>query len=331
MSVTYTAPTSYALTQSSSSDLPPAWVLMRGGLTRKLVDAIDAMGIGIMDPDTMDFAGRQTDTARWGDVSGVGYEQGMTSAGSEVSAITASTQTTAYNSVSVAEYVLSYTETFRNQILMGGNGNGVNLTLAELESMVPENYVKTLRGLVYASGAAISAIIIGSTTTAMSMDDMFDLVAAFTAKYGAADLGAPVLTLRASQVSQIIESARSENFLFGTDLIQRMQRIPAGQVMQDPFGIGINVAVTDEVVSSGGVLSGFCVSPGTFKRAIATPTNARVPQGARSVVIPGYGILIWERLSGSDTRTSGFNAYAQLGIARKSADTTFQARVRSQA
>ena len=331
MPVTYPAPTAFAETQSSSSGLPPAWILAQGGLTRKLVDGLDVLGLGIFEPDPMDMAGQKADAARWGDVSGVGFEQAMASAGSEVSAITPSTQTTAYGSVSIGEYVLAYTETFRNQILMGGNGNGVNLTLDELISLLPENYLKTLRGLLYADGATISAFTIGATTTDMSMDDMYDLVAAFTGKYGAADLGPPVLTLRASQHNQIVESARSESFLFGTDLIQRMQRITAGQVLQDPYGIGIDVALTDEVVSSGGVVKGFAVSPGTYKRAIANPANVRVPVDARRLVIPEFGLLIWERTGGNDTRTSGVNAYCNLGIGRRSADTRFQALVRSKA
>lgn len=329
MAVTYTEPTSFAETQSSSSNLPPAWILAQGGLTRKLVDGLDVLGLGIFEEEPIDMAGQKADAARWGDVSGIGFEQAMSSAGSEVSAITPSTQTTAYGSVSIGEYVIAYSETFRNQILMGSSGNGVNLTLDELIMVLPENYLKTLRGLLYADGATISAITVGATTTKMSMDDMYDLVGAFAGKYGAGALGAPVLSLRATQHSEIVESARSESFLFGTDLIQRMQRVNTGQVLEDPYGIGINVALTDEVVSSGGVLKGFCVSPRTYKRAIASPRNVRVPVDARKMVLDRFGLLIWERTGGNDTRTSGVNAYCNIGVGRRSADTRFQALVRS--
>ena len=331
MSVTYAAPTSFAETQSSNSGLPAAWLLARQGLLFKLVDALDVVGGPIFDPDVLDLAGAKTDTARWGDVSGVGWEEAMNAAGSEVSAITASTQTTQYSSVALGEYVLAYTDTFKNQILMGGDGNGVALTLDELEMKLPANYGATVRSLVTTQGAAISAITVGSTTLDNSMDDVYDLVAAHRAKYGAGALGTPVLTIRAAQHNKIIESARNENFLFGTALAQQMQRVATGQVLVDPYGVGIDVQLTDDVVSATSVLKGFCVSPGAFKRAIANPAGARVPQGARKMVLAPFGLLVWERLSGSDTRTSGFNALALLGTALKSADVSFQALFRSKA
>lgn len=136
MPATYAAPTAFAETKGSNSGLPPEWMLMRGNLTRALIDMMNPLEGGYFDETPVEFAGLQTDTTRYGVVSGVGMEQAMASAGSEVSAITASTQTTTYNSLAIAEYVISYTETYRNQILMGGNANGVNLTLEELEAMV---------------------------------------------------------------------------------------------------------------------------------------------------------------------------------------------------
>ena len=328
---TYAAPTSYADTQSSNSNLPPAWILATNRLTRKLVDALDVSASGFFDPEIIDFAGQKTDSARWGEVSGVGFEGAMSSAGSEVSAITASTQTTAYGSVAVAEYVLGYSETFRNQILMGTNPNGVSLTLDELVTLVPGSYEKTLRTLLTASGATISANTVGATTTAMSADDLYDLRAAHTSKYGAGELGAPIIMLRAQQHNEIIESFRSENYLWGTDLAQRMQRVTVGQRLQDPYGLGFDVHLTDDVVSATGVLKGFCTSPGAWKRAIASPNGVKIPAGAKFMVIPGYGLLIWEKVSGSDLRTSGFNAYANIGIGLKSSNITFQSLVRSKA
>jgi hypothetical protein len=331
MSVTLPSPTAYNETQSSNSGIPAAWILASNRLLRKLIDSFDASASGLFDADVIDFAGQKTDSARWGEVSGVGFEQAMASAGSEVSAITGSTQTTAYGSVSVAEYVIGYTETFRNQILMGPNGSGVNLSLDDLTSLVPASYEKTLRGLLTASGATISANVIGATTTALSADDLYDLRAAHTSKYGAGELGAPILVLRAQQHNEVIESFRSENYLWGTDLAQRMQRVTVGQRLSDPYGLGFDVQLTDDVVSASSVLKGFCTSPGAWKRAIASPEAARIPAGARRMIIPGYGLLIWEKLSGSDLRTSGFNAYANMGVGLKSSNVSFQALVRSKA
>lgn len=331
MSVLYSAPTSYAETQSSNSNLPAAWILAGNRLLRKLVDALDVSASGFFDPDVIDFAGQKTDSARWGEVSGVGFEEAMSSAGSEVSAITASTQTTAYGSVVVAEYVIGYSETFRNQILMGTSSNGVNLTLDELVTLVPASYEKTLRTVLTASGATISANTVGSTTAALSADDIYDLRAAHTSKYGAGELGAPIIMLRAKQHNEVVESFRSENYLWGTELAQRMQRVTVGQNLVDPYGLGFNVKLSDDVVSASSVLKGFCTSPGAWKRAIASPDAARIPAGAKRMVIPGYGLLIWEKLSGSDLRTSGFNGYANLGVGLKSSNVSFQALVRSKA
>lgn len=329
MPATYAAPTAFAETKGSNSGLPPEWMLMRGNLTRALIDMMNPLEGGYFDETPVEFAGLQTDTTRYGVVSGVGMEQAMASAGSEVSAITASTQTTTYNSLAIAEYVISYTETYRNQILMGGNANGVNLTLEELEAMVLENYGATLRDLVMASGAAISDNTVGSTTLYNSADDVFDFAAAFTNKVGAGKLGAPRLTLRQAQHNSIVESFRSESFLFGTDLLQRMNRVSTGHMLSDPYGIGVDVDLASDVVAASSVIKGFGVTPRCWKRGIASPDQARIPQGARRMVIPGTGLIIWERFSGSDTRTSGFNAYCNVGIVRKLASESFQCLFRS--
>ena len=183
----------------------------------------------------------------------------VAASGSETSLNAADTYTLDYSSVSVAQYDLSYTQSVQNQVIQG---DGKILTLDDLKTMIPDNVIRTLRGLYCTAGSGISAVTVGDPTLDLDADDAYDLAGQITLRAGAAALGMPTLTLAPQQWNTLRNAFRSEPaFVQNLQAFQAVQR-GGGQLLGDVLGLGFGIQLTDSVVTSGGAYKVESFKPG---------------------------------------------------------------------
>lgn len=312
---TVAPPISFSGTQG---DLGYSYTYAAGQILLELQDRLCLVSLGTV-PLVGDLAGTGTDTLRITEMGTVGWSQRMTALATEDATITASAITTAYTSVTIGQYGLSHEETFASQIL--GRERGVSLD--SLVAMVPDSWMATHRYLVCVEGATFGTII-GSATLALSVDDWIDLVTAANETLGAM---APSAVLAPQQMTQLVASFRTEPAFqnLAADFAT-MQRVNGMQLKPNFAGLGIDVALTDDVVQSGGAYQGFAMSPGGIGWARASVNSAR-PEGT-TMMVPEFGLLI-VRVNKDENAKARYEARAWMGVNSGSSNVFLQRRVRS--
>lgn len=314
---TVAPPISYANTES---DLGYSMVHSAEAIRLELQDRLDVLSLGTV-PLVGDLAGSGSDTIRVTHMGTVGWSQRMTALASENATITASAITTGYSEVSVGMYGLAHEQTFQGQIL--GRAQGVTLDM--LEAQVPNSWLRTLRYLVCVEGATFGTVI-GSATLALSVDDWIDLVSASNETLGAA---APSAVLDPTQLTQLVASFRTEPAFqnLAADFAT-MQRADGMQVKPNFAGLGIDLALTDDVQQSGGAYQGFAMSPGGIGWARASTSPIRVPNPASAIYVPDFGLFI-QRIDKGDQGSARYEARAWIGVNSGDSSLFVQRRVRS--
>jgi hypothetical protein len=319
MPTTITAPATQALYNTAGLQL----AFLLGDLSRALMDGLSTIpDMG----DPIDLSGQSSLSMRLPVYAGVAFDQAFAASGSETSLNAADTYTLDYSSVSVAQYDLSYTQSVQNQVIQG---DGKILTLDDLKTMIPDNVIRTLRGLYCTAGSGISAVTVGDPTLDLDADDAYDLAGQITLRAGAAALGMPTLTLAPQQWNTLRNAFRSEPaFVQNLQAFQAVQR-GGGQLLGDVLGLGFGIQLTDSVVTSGGAYKGFCVSPGSIVRVKADPSRARLPAAANPIFLPDFGVVCYELLDGLSSARLGWQALGFFGAALRLNAVSFQALVTS--
>ncbi len=303
------------------SDLGYTYVHAEGDLELGFMDSLDMIGLGIVRLKG-DVAGTGSDVLRIGFVDGIGYDQTMDALASETDAPTAKTATTGYSSVTVAPYGLAYEETYFQQILGLDKVQRV-MSLRSLVQVVPQNYAATVRSLSCTVGAAFGTDV-GSKSSAGSVSDLLDLVAAATQTLG---IGAPVYaTINPVQLTQYRSSAENHPaYQNSMSDFAEVQALRVGlQTYRNLLGLGIDFAITDDVGNSGGGYDGFCHQAGGIGYAVGNTANVELANPMGAIVLPERGVIIERRVGAQNQQTAGFNALGYLGVAAASSSTHFQ-------
>jgi hypothetical protein len=274
------------------------------------------------------LSGMNTTAMRMPFAAGVGMAKRFTASGAETTLTAASSYDVGYSAVSVGQYDLAYTQSVQNQVI-GGDGSIVTLDM--LKTMVPENAKSTLRYLYCVAGATISAVTVGAGSAAnLDADDGYDLAAAITSKLGSGSLGKPVATLDPEQWNQLRAAFRSEPaYVQNLAGFLAVQAAKQDQRLGDPLGLGFDIQITNDVVQDSGAYKGFCVTPGAIRRSKADPSRARIPAAASPIVLPDFGIVVYDLLDGLGSARLGWQALMFAGAALADDDVSLQVLVTS--
>jgi hypothetical protein len=303
---------------ATNPDLGYDYVFAAQQILMELQDSLPLVSMGTV-PLVGDLAGSGSDVLRVTEMGNVGFSQRMAAIATEDGTITASSITTAYTEITIGQYGLAHEETFASQIL--GREKGVSLDA--LVAQVPNSWIATHRYLVCVEGATFGTII-GSATAALSVDDWIDLTNASNETLGSM---APSAVLAPQQVSQLTDSFRTEPaFQSLAASFAELKRVQGMQMRPNFAGLGVDIAMTDDVVQSGGAYLGFAMSPGGIGWARAS-TNSATPQGT-TLLVPEFGLLI-VRVNKDENAKARYEARAWMGVNSGSSNVFFQRRIRS--
>ncbi len=303
---------------ATNPDLGLDYVFAAQSILMELQDSLSLVGLGTV-PLVGDLAGSGSDVLRVTEMGNVGFSQRMTALASEDSTITASSITTAYTDITIGQYGLAHEETFASQIL--GREKGVSLDA--LVAQVPNSWIATHRYIVCVEGATFGTII-GSATAALSVDDWIDLINAGNETLGA---GSPSAVLSPQQLSQLTDSFRTEPaYQTSVQAFSDLKRFQGLQIRPNFAGLGVDIAITDDVVQSGGAYLGFAMSPGGIGWARAS-TGSATPQGT-TMMVPEFGLLI-VKVNKDENAKARYEARAWMGVNSGSSNVFFQRRIRS--
>lgn len=315
---TIAPPVDFAQTQG---DLGLDYIFTAERIQLELQDKLDILGMGTV-PLLGDLAGSGTDTLRVTQVGSVGWSRRMASMGSETDTITASPITTGYVEVAIGMYGLAHEETYQQQVLSREPG----ISLEALEAMVPLSWLSTFRYLVCVEGATF-ATIVGGAATQLSVDDWIDLITAHNETLGGE--GNPGSTLAPQQMTQLVASFRTEPAFqnLAADFAA-MQKVGNMQIKPNFAGLGIDVALTDDVQQSGGAYQGFSMTPGGIGWARASTSSIRPHVAGVGMYLPEFGVFV-ERIGKGEQGKARYEARSWLGVNSGSSDVFVQRRVRS--
>jgi hypothetical protein len=315
---TINAPVDFSQTQG---DLGLDFVFGAQGIAIELQDKLDVLNLGVV-PLVGDLAGTGTDTLRVTHMGSVGFSRRMSSLASETDTITASSITTGYTEVSIGMHGLAHEETYQQQILSREPGVSLEAIIAQ----APASWLATFRYLLCVEGATFSTIV-GSATTTLSVDDWIDLITACNETLGF--MGNPSAMLAPQQLTQLIASLRTEPaFQNLASDFANLQRVSGMQVKPNFAGLGIDVALTDDVVQSGGAYQGFGMSPGGIGWARASTASIKPHIPGVGLYVPEYGMFI-ERIAKGENGKARYEARAWLGVNSGSSDLFVQRLIRS--
>lgn len=318
MSVTVNAPGSFATTQSSTGF---DYVFAQQELLEAMADRLDPSALGIIGL-LGDVGGSGSDVIRVTHIDDVGFARRMTALTAENGTVDASPYTLGYTEATIGQYGLAHETTWLGQVL---GRPGANVDLDSLIAKVPDSYWATVRYLACVTGATFTDSV-GSTSADLDVDTWIALVAYFEERLGSA---APKTVLKPQQLSQLRASMRSEPaFASSASDFAAVQRLNGMQTFANFAGMGVDVALTDDVQTSGGAYQGFATSPGGIGLVRASTAPIKVANPAGAIYIPQLGIIIVQPDEGK-TRTSRYEATAYVGLAKASSDVVAQVRVLS--
>lgn len=293
-------------------------------LDEAMSDSLDVLGLGIARL-LGDFAGSGTDTLRVRYIDGVAWERPMSAMGSETDRIAPSPVTLGYSEVSLGQYGLGYSDTYKAQLLSMTGAELVDALLAT----IPASWAATVRSLVCTAGSTISAGTIGSNTLPLTIDDWLDLIAARRTTTGAIFKGRPVCMLAGIQINQLVESARQEPaFAASAAAFAMNSQATDGALHPNLFGLGLDVAETNDVVVSSSARQGFAISPGGIGYGIGNTSRIRAA-GINPIIVPDRGLLVEMLTEGAAQSIREASAKAFLGVALGDSNVFFQRVVRS--
>ncbi len=307
--------------QDQSAGIGYDYVFAQTGIQIELQDSLDALALGVV-PLFGDVAGTGTDTLRITRVGGVGFAQRMTELASETSRVTPSTYTAGYTEVAVALHGIGYEDTYSGQVL---NRPGSGMTLEELKTRFPQNWLATFRYKLCVLGSGF-ATVFGTAGTVWTMDDELDLLAHFSETLGAS--GLPTSVRDPAQVTQLREAARAEAALKFESPFKEIQRANFMQDLGDFLGLGMRIVQTNDVQQSAGDYQGFAMAPGACGWARASTGTIRPKQAEGAMYVPDFGAFI-ENSGESDQQQTGWKALSWFGLAESSSTLAPRARIRS--
>ena len=316
--VSMTAPNSQGDTQSG---LGFSYQFAAKDIDVAMADALDAMNLPLVRL-VGSFEGTGTDVLRVEFIDGVGFDLPMAAIAGETDSITPSVPTLGYTTVTLAQYGLAFSDTYKAQLLTRQPAMLVDY----LATTLPASWSAMLRSLVVTAGSTF-ATGVGAVGTPLSIDDLLDLNAA---RRNVAGAKRPSVVLHGTQINQAIESARQEPmYQAAANAVASVLAAQEDDTFYPNFlGLGFDVSHTNDVVNSGGGYIGFASAPGGIGWAGADPSRIK-PAGLNPIVVPQKGILIENIPEYAGQSIRQVNARSFLGVATGDPLVFFQRKVTS--
>ena len=309
-----------ALAGAVNNEVGFAYNFAQIAIQRRLEDALNVQQTGLVRL-VGDAAGTGSDTLRVTNIGGIGFNEPMTALASETAAITPSPFDLGYSTVTIADYGLAYEESYKAQIL----GREPAAMLDALVQTMPDSFLRTLRDLVGTTIAGFS-VAVGNTSDPMSFDFYLDFLQASRETLGS---GRPVVMLHPRQMTQLIESVRSEGALsLNVSEFGALTGLQDSQVYANAFGMGADIMISDSVTTGGGAYIGGGYSVGGVGYAVGSTAGVRA-RGIDAIRLPEFGTIITFPSSSSTNGKETAEARSFLGVAAGSSDVFLQRRILS--
>lgn len=285
----------------------------------ELQDTLDVMGLGLVQL-VGDLAGSGTDTIRVTDVGNIGWSLPFTALDSETDTVEPSPVNLGYETVTIAQFGLAHSETYKSQVL--GREEGVKLDA--LKARVPQSWMRTFRQRVTLAGSGISTAV-GSASTSLSIDDHLDLATAYRTNLGNAK---PSGMVDPAQFDELMRSYRQDPaFQNSAADFASLMGLSDSQVHRNVGGLGIDLALSDDVVQSGGAYQGFVTPPGGMGWAVANTSPIKPSNSVGAMYVPQFGLFIEELADQGGQTTRMYRATTFFGVALGSARVFTQRRL----
>lgn len=291
-----------------------AYTFAEQDILLELQDQLDVHGMGVV-ALRGDLEGTGSDTIRVTDYGNIGWSLPMQALSSETDTVSASPIDIGYETVTIGQFGLSHSETYKQQVLNRESAVSVDA----LKQMVPQSFLATFRNRVTLAGSGI-ATAVGSAATTLSVDDHLDLATAYRTNLGNV---LPTAILDPQQFDELARSYRTEPAF--TNSAAEFAAVlglqgggPTGGVSQTHAnfaGMGVNLSLTDSVVQSGGAYQGFAFPAGGIGWAVASTTRIRPANQNSAVYVPQFGLFIEELTEGGSQTTRQYRATALFGVA----------------
>jgi len=310
-----------ALASAVNNEVGFAYTFAQIAIQRRLEDALNVQAAGLVRL-VGDAAGSGSDVIRVTNIGGIGYNLAMSALASETAAITPSPFDLGYSTVTIADYGLAFEESYKAQIL----GREPAAMLDALVQTMPESFLRTLRDLTATTIAGFSTSV-GVSGAALEMDHLLDLLAAFRENPGA---GQPVVMLHPKQVSDLVDSIRSETTLsLSVSEFGGVQGLQGGaQTIRNFAGLGIDINMSTSVTTSGPDHVGGGYSAGGIGYAVGSTAGVRA-RGIDAIRIPEFGTIVTFPSSSSTNGKETAEARSFLGVAAGSSDVFVQRKILS--
>ena len=308
-----------ALASAVNNEVGFAYTFAQIAIQRRLEDALNVQAAGLVRL-VGDAAGSGSDVIRVTNIGGIGYNLAMSALASETAAITPSPFDLGYSTVTIADYGLAFEESYKAQIL----GREPAAMLDALVQTMPESFLRTLRDLTATTVAGFSTVI-GSSGTALTMDNALDLLAAFRENPGS---GQPVVMLHPKQVSDLVDSIRSETTLsLSVSEFGGLQGLQGGaQTIRNFAGLGFDISMSTSITDDSTDFFGGAYSAGGVGYAVGSTAGVRA-RGIDAIRIPEFGTIVTFPSSSSTNGKETAEARSFLGVAAGSSDVFVQRKV----
>ena len=308
-----------ALASAVNNEVGFAYTFAQIAIQRRLEDALNVQAAGLVRL-VGDAAGSGSDVIRVTNIGGIGYNLAMSALASETAAITPSPFDLGYSTVTIADYGLAFEESYKAQIL----GREPAAMLDALVQTMPESFLRTLRDLTATTVAGFSTSI-GSSGTALTMDNALDLLAAFRENPGS---GQPVVMLHPKQVSDLVDSIRSETTLsLSVSEFGGLQGLQGGaQTIRNFAGLGFDISMSTSITDDATDYFGGAYSAGGVGYAVGSTAGVRA-RGIDAIRIPEFGTIVTFPSSSSTNGKETAEARSFLGVAAGSSDVFVQRKV----
>ncbi len=308
-----------ALASAVNNEVGFAYTFAQIAIQRRLEDALNVQAAGLVRL-VGDAAGSGSDVIRVTNIGGIGYNLAMSALASETAAITPSPFDLGYSTVTIADYGLAFEESYKAQIL----GREPAAMLDALVQTMPESFLRTLRDLTATTVAGFSTSI-GSSGTALTMDNALDLLAAFRENPGS---GQPVVMLHPKQVSDLVDSIRSETTLsLSVSEFGGLQGLQGGaQTIRNFAGLGFDISMSTSITDDSTDYFGGAYSAGGVGYAVGSTAGVRA-RGIDAIRIPEFGTIVTFPSSSSTNGKETAEARSFLGVAAGSSDVFVQRKV----
>ena len=308
-----------ALASAVNNEVGFAYTFAQIAIQRRLEDALNVQAAGLVRL-VGDAAGSGSDVIRVTNIGGIGYNLAMSALASETAAITPSPFDLGYSTVTIADYGLAFEESYKAQIL----GREPAAMLDALVQTMPESFLRTLRDLTATTVAGFTTSI-GSSGTALTMDNALDLLAAFRENPGS---GQPVVMLHPKQVSDLVDSIRSETTLsLSVSEFGGLQGLQGGaQTIRNFAGLGFDISMSTSITDDSTDYFGGAYSAGGVGYAVGSTAGVRA-RGIDAIRIPEFGTIVTFPSSSSTNGKETAEARSFLGVAAGSSDVFVQRKV----